>query len=200
MRLGMLLLTASALYGQAAADGVMSAEERAWLRSHLESSRDKLLAAIEGMTEEQWNFQPDATTWSVANVLEHLILTEGYFQGATKKMLADAAKPRIATATPEGDRKFAERIIDRSKKANAPEMLIPTKQWPTLENAAGEFIVRRQKSIDYISATQDALRAHSGGANPTDVYQYWILVSAHSMRHTAQIEELKAHARFPKKK
>lgn len=200
MRLGIFLLTASALYGQAAGEGMMSAEERAWLRSHMENSRDKLLAAIEGMTAEQWNFQPDATTWPAANVLEHLILTEGYFQEATKKMLADAPKPRIATATPEGDRKFAERIIDRTKKAKAPEMLIPTKQWPTLENAAGEFVIRRQKSIDYISQTQDALRAHSGGANPTDVYQYWILVSAHSMRHTAQIEELKAHPAFPRKK
>ncbi|MBS1827968.1 MAG: DinB family protein [Acidobacteria bacterium] len=197
MRLGILLVMSSALFGQ---EGAMSAEERAWLKEHMETSRSNLLAAIEGVTAEQWNFKPDAATWSIANVLEHLILTEGYFQEATKKMLAGPERPRIATANPDGDKAFAARITDRSKKAKAPEMLIPTNQWPTLETAAGEFLVRRQKTLDYIGQTQDPLRSRSSeGATPTDVYQYWILVSAHSMRHTAQIEELKAHPAFPKK-
>ncbi|MBL8174080.1 MAG: DinB family protein [Bryobacterales bacterium] len=193
-------MSAPVLLAQAT-DGAMSVEERRWLRSHLESSRDALLAAVDGLTAGQWNFKPDPATWSVANVIEHLILTEGYFQEATKKMLAEPAKPRIATATAEGDRKFAARIADRSRKAKAPEMLVPTNQWPSLQDASAEFAARRRKSLDYVAQTQDPLRAHSSpGAAPVDVYQYWVLVSAHAMRHTAQIEELKKHPSFPPKK
>jgi hypothetical protein len=191
------LLFAVAALGQS--NGGMTDEERTYLKNYMESTRANLLKAVDGLNSSQWTFKPDAATWSVANVLEHLILTEGYFQGATQKMLADAEKPRVATATAEGDRKLAARIEDRSAKAKAPEMLVPTNQWPTLEAARAEFLSRRGKTIEYLGSTKDALRAHSGGgATPMDVYHYWVLVAAHSARHTAQIEELKQHAGFPK--
>lgn len=184
---------------RAQGDGAMSDTERTWLREHMEQTRMNLLAAVEKVTAAQWSFKPDEATWSIANVLEHLVLTEGYFQQATQKMLASPVAARLATATAEGDRKVFERIADRSQKAKAPEMLVPTNQWPTLEAAVAEFIFRRQKTIDYLGETKDALRAHaSGGKSPMDAYQYWVLVSAHSARHTAQIEELKQHPGFPK--
>jgi hypothetical protein len=197
MKILAILLFTTAAFAQA--DGGMNDEERAYLKSYMESTRANLLKAVEGITPAQWTFKPDAATWSPANVLEHLILTEGYFQEATKKMLATPEKPRVATATPEGDRKVAARIEDRSAKGKAPEMLIPTNQWPSLDAARTEFLARRAKSLDYLATTKDALRAHSGSSNnPMDVYQYWVLVAAHSARHTAQIEELKKHASFPK--
>jgi hypothetical protein len=198
MKILAALLFASAAFAQG--EGGMKDEERSYLKSYMESTRANLLKAVEGVTAAQWSFKPDETSWSVANVLEHLILTEGYFHEATKKMLAAPDKPRIASATAEGDRKVAARIEDRSAKAKAPEMLIPTNQWPSVEAARTEFLARRAKSIEYIATTNDALRAHSGGGNnPMDVYQYWVLVAAHSARHTAQIEELKKHESFPKR-
>jgi len=197
MKILVCVLFASAAFGQNS--GGMTDEERSYLKDYMESTRAKLLKAVEGITAAQWTFKPDDKTWSVANVLEHLILTEGYFQGATQKMLAEAEKPRVASATAEGDRKLAARIEDRSAKAKAPEMLVPTNQWPTLDAARTEFLARRGKTIEYVASTKDALRAHSGsGSNPMDVYHYWVLVAAHSARHTAQIEELKQHPGFPK--
>jgi len=49
--------------------------------------------------------------------------------------------------------------------------------------------------------TQDALHDHvmdHPAAGPLDAYAWMLLVSAHSERHTAQINEVKADPKFPK--
>ena len=55
--------------------------------------------------------------------------------------------------------------------------------------------------MDYVRTTNDDLRDHFG-PHPTlgtlDGYQWILLISAHSERHTKQIEEVKADPNFPK--
>lgn len=187
----------AAALAQDAGSGAMTAEERGLLVDHMRRTHDALRASIRGLTPEQWNFKPDAATWSVANVAEHLILTEGYFQKANRDLLATPARPR--SATPEADQRILHQIEDRSKKAKAPEMLVPTGKWTTVAEADSEFAERRASTIGYLQSTSDALRTHfSGGNSKMDVYQYFLLVTAHTARHTRQIEELKSHPAFPK--
>ncbi len=53
-----------------------------------------------------------------------------------------------------------------------------------------------------MKGTQDDLRAHSAPhpvLKTIDAYQWLLLLSAHSARHAAQIEEVKADPNFPKK-
>jgi len=55
--------------------------------------------------------------------------------------------------------------------------------------------------MDYVSTTNDDLRDHMGPhpvLGPLDAYQWILLISAHSERHTKQIEEVKADPNFPK--
>ena len=55
--------------------------------------------------------------------------------------------------------------------------------------------------MDYVRTTNDDLRDHFGPhpmLGTMDAYQWILLISAHSERHTKQIEEVKADPNFPK--
>jgi hypothetical protein len=109
---------------------------------------------------------------------------------------------RPATSTAETDRKIVAMIKDRSKKATAPEPIVPKGTFATPAEAAREFTARRQKTIEYIKSTKDELRAHfadNGPPGPMDSYQLLLLPAAHSSRHTAQILEVKTNPGYPTK-
>src|SRR5262245_63236982 len=91
-------------------------------------------------------------------------------------------------------------IPDRSRKAKAPEPLVPTGRWSTPE-ALDHFQQSRANTIQYLQSTPD-LRGHATAENPfqqpMDGYQWLLFIAAHSERHTKQILEVKADPNFPK--
>ncbi|MGA8540262.1 MAG: DinB family protein, partial [Terriglobales bacterium] len=93
------------------------------------------------------------------------------------------------------------RVPDRSHKAQAPEFLKPTNRWATREELTMAFEDSRKATMDYVRTTNDDLRDHFA-PHPVfgtlDAYQWILLISAHSERHTKQIEEVKADPNFPK--
>ena len=59
----------------------------------------------------------------------------------------------------------------------------------------------RDKTIAWTKATTEDLRAHAAphpAFGPLDAHQWILLVAGHSARHTAQIEEVKTAAGYPK--
>jgi hypothetical protein len=108
------------------------------------------------------------------------------------------ARPERSNA--QVDHMLVAGVQDRSQKATAPEPITPSGKFATPEEAAREFIKRRDHSIEYVKATQDDLRLHvaDGPVGPMDAYQFLILMASHSARHTAQIREVQANAGYPK--
>ncbi len=102
----------------------------------------------------------------------------------------------------EKDENILKLVADRSRPAQAPEPLKPTNNFPTPEAAKAEFSKRRAGSIEYVRSTKDDLRNHavvSGGPiGIMDAYQQLLLMAAHTERHTAQINEVKAATGYPK--
>ena len=102
--------------------------------------------------------------------------------------------------TPLSDEKLLASLLDRSTKFQAPEMLKPTNRWATREALTKDFLAARDKTITYVKTTTDDLHGH-GGPHPVfkmlDGYQWVLLISGHSARHTAQIEEVKASPGYP---
>ena len=92
-------------------------------------------------------------------------------------------------------------MVDRSHKAQAPEILRPTGRWATEAELTKAFEASRKANMDYIKTTNDDLRDHFFDHpvfGTLDGYQWLLLLSAHSARHTEQIEEVKADPNFPK--
>jgi hypothetical protein len=184
-----------------AAEGSMSADERAYLLDQLETSKKNMLASIQGLTAAQWKFKPAPAVWSVQECAEHIILAEEYIFGGTQQLLKTPAVPRPATSNTEVDHKLVAGVEDRSRKATAPEPLVPSAKYATPEDAAREFTARRDKTIAYAKTTNDDLRVHAGPgpAGPMDAYQGLLLLASHSARHTAQIREVESNEGYPKK-
>jgi hypothetical protein len=182
------------------ATGAMTDTERSYLLAQLDESKKNFLASIEGLTPAQWRFKAAPDRWSVAECAEHIVKAEPFIFAGAEKILKTPAVPRPATSTAEVDQKIIAGVKDRSHKAKAPEPIVPSGIYATPADAAQAFIAARAKTIDYVKTTNDALRTHvgPGPAGPMDAYQFLLLLSAHSARHTEQILEVEADPNYPK--
>jgi hypothetical protein len=183
-----------------AGEGSMTSAERIYLLEQLEASKKNMIASIHGLTAAQWKFKPAPTVWSVQECAEHIILAEDYIFGGAQQIRQIPAVPRPATSNAEVDKKIVAGVEDRSKKATAPEPLVPAAKFATPDDAIREFTARRDKTIAYVKTTNDELRVHvgPGPAGPMDAYQFLLLLASHSARHTLQIREVQANAGYPK--
>jgi hypothetical protein len=178
----------------------LTTAERDRAVSELTSSRQQFLDSVAGLSPAQWNFKPDADTWSVAECAEHITLSEDFIFG----LIHD----KIMQAPPQPDKKpvvtddyILKAVVDRSQKFKAPEPLVPTHKWATTQAMLDHFKESREHTIAYVRDTQDDLRAHVGDhpvLKTMDAYQWILLLSAHSQRHTAQLNQVKANPNFPK--
>ena len=184
----------------AAENGAMNDAERAFLVDQLEQSKKQFLTSIAGLTEAQWRFKPDPKVWSVAECAEHLILAEDYLFGVSQKVLKTPAVERPESSTSEKDKTLVALVGDRSKKATAPEPIVPSGRFATPADATREFTERRDRSLAYARTSNDDLRVHinKGPLGTMDAYQFLLLMAAHTSRHTAQIREVQANADYPK--
>jgi uncharacterized damage-inducible protein DinB len=180
--------------------GAMSDTERAYLLDQLQQSKKAMLASIEGLSEAQWTFKPAPAVWSVQECAEHIVLAESYIFSGSQQILKTPAVARPERSNSEVDHVIVTRVQDRSQKATAPEPLVPGRKFATPADAAKAFTEARDQTIAYVKSTQDDLRTHvgPGPAGPMDAYQFLLLLSSHSARHTAQIREVEANAAYPK--
>ena len=179
--------------------GTLQRGERDRAMSHLHATRKQFLDSIDGLSPAQWNFKPDEKTWSVAEVAEHIAISEDtLFQMIEKQILPAPAK---TVDLKSNDEAILKGLADRSKKFQAPEMLQPVHRWKNREELTQHFKASRDKLIAYIDKTIDDLRSHTA-PHPVfkelDAYQWILLISGHSERHTMQILEVKANPNFPK--
>ena len=184
-----------------AQNGALTPEERSYLVDQLGKSKQAFIGSIQGLTEAQWTYKAAPEKWSIKDCAEHLILAEDFIFAGSQKMLQAPAQPRAATSTPEHDREIFAMVQDRSHKATAPEPIKPTGQWSTVDDAIAEFTKRRERNISYVRDTNDELRTHSSSDTPLgtmDAYQVLVLMAAHTLRHTAQIQEVKTSPGYPK--
>ncbi len=177
--------------------------ERKEAIKYLNETRKNFLAEIKGLSEAQWKFKSAPDRWSVAEVAEHIAVSEETLMGmVTERIMKSPATPEKKEAAMGKDDLLRKQVTDRSTKVQAPEMLKPTNRWATVSDLAKAFNASRDKNINYVQTSQEDLRSHFGPhplLKDLDAYQWIILISAHSARHTDQIKEVKADPNFPKK-
>ena len=194
-----LLIAATASVAQTT---TLTPGEREAALKHLQATHDAFLQSISGLSEKQWRFKPAPDRWSVAEVAEHITISESSILGLVQKQfLASPAAPEKRAEVQGKDQIILEKVPDRSHKAQAPEFLKPTNRWANREELTKAFDEERKATIDFVKTTNDDLRDHFG-SHPVfgalDSYQWILLISAHSERHTKQIAEVKADPNFPK--
>jgi uncharacterized damage-inducible protein DinB len=179
----------------------LTRHDRDFALSHLHASRKMLLDAIAGLTPAQWKFKPAPARWSIAECAEHVALSEDFMFERVQRMLKAPATPG---KKPEvSDEALIRDSADRSQKAKADEPRTqPQGRWGTPARLAEYFKARRERTLDYVRTTQDALRSHFAGAGTPsetfDAYQWLLLIAGHTERHVLQINEVKADPGYPR--
>jgi DinB superfamily len=169
---------------------------------YLEQTKKGVVDATAGLSEAQWNFKPSPDRWSVAEVMEHLAVAEDMIRAMDqdKVMKSPVVPLRDAVELKKIDDSVIANVPDRSHKVQAPEPMKPTNRFGSPQEAEKHFLESRATTEEYLKNTHD-LRAHTMDSPmgvPLDGYQWILLLTAHSERHTKQILEVKADPNFPK--
>lgn len=178
--------------------GPLAQGERDYALSQLQATRKMVLDTAAGLSAAQWNYKPSDGGWSIAQIADHILLSEGFMMTELKKQLdTPAVAPRFGNSD---DLKFYASVADRSQKAKAPQALQPPAKALPQTELAKRFAAARDRTLDYVRTTQDDLRAHisSFGDQAHDAYEWLLAIAAHTERHMGQIKEVMASPGFPK--
>ncbi|MEJ6981523.1 DinB family protein [Pedobacter sp. P351] len=175
--------------------------ERRHAINFLQETQENLLKKLSGLTPEQLNFKADAASWSVAECLEHIAVSENNLFGLTQMALKEPADPSKRNEVKMSDAALVQMITDRSIKRTASETFKPTGKFGSYEATLKEFKTKREFNINYIKTTSDDLRNHyyDFPFGKVDAYQTILFMAGHSKRHTDQIEEIMKNVNFPRK-
>jgi hypothetical protein len=178
----------------------LTPEERSAAVAELEASRRRLLATLEGLTEEEWRSRPWPDRWSIAECAEHITAAElplAKFVAVS----ATAQPPDQERREIRGKDDFVRRFLrDRSRLDDAPERIRPKGRFATREDTVRAFEERRAANLVYVRETSDPLRdrfAPHPFAGVIDGYQWVLFLAAHTDRHAEQIEEIRSQFCHP---
>ncbi len=177
----------------------LSQHDRDFAMSYLHATRKAFLDMTSNLSEEQWKYKPAPDRWSAGEIAEHLTIVEnGLWDYALRGMEHPLTEPGAKKQF--DDDGFIKIVTDRSKKAQAPEMFRPAGRW-THEEIISEFRERRDAHILFMEKTLNDLRGSltKGPFGVVDVYQFLLMIPAHTERHLAQMKEVMDSPGFPKK-
>jgi uncharacterized damage-inducible protein DinB len=200
---GYILLTLLVVTGLAGtlSNTTLTKKERKFAAGFLKDTKSDLLKSVKGLSEEQLNFKPAADQWSVKECVQHLALSEEALWGLLQSGMQQAANPEKRSELSFTDEQFIKMISSRERKVKTMEAFYPEKsKWKTMDETVEAFKKKRADLTEYVKTTTEDLRNHVMQApmGMIDGYQVLLLIAAHTTRHTAQINEVKADPKFPK--
>ncbi len=183
----------------AAGQGLTSTDREKGLR-YLADTRNGAVEATNGLSDAQWKFKPAPDRWSIAEIIEHLVLVESFLQENVRPRLASSTATVQDRDPKEVDAMILAKMPDRSSKYQAPPPIVPTGRW-TPQVALDRFLASRQQTVAFLKSDADlrgpVVTHPAFGA--MDGYEWILAIAAHSERHTKQILEVKADPNFPAK-
>jgi hypothetical protein len=178
----------------------ISGKERKFAASHLKDTKNDVLKSVKGLLQAQLDFKAAPDRWSIKECAYHIAIAEKDLWQMLDESLKKPANPEKRPEIKMTDDQVINMMEDRSKKIKTTESFEP-KNTPfnTLDEAMESFKSLRAGHIKYMKTTTEDLRNHviQLRVGWIDCYQLCLFMSAHSNRHTQQIEEVKADPNFP---
>lgn len=156
---------------------------------HLLETRNNLLNEIDGLAHEEMNYHSEENRWSIAQICNHLALSEETFA----KAIAYGLKKSNITAEP----KKIEYLLDRSIKLEAPEIVMPQIESAETHEIIDQLDTSRNLLNNILSSIEDrSILADKSVKHPylgdLPLYQWIELIYLHEQRHIEQIKEIKS--------
>ncbi|NNM24097.1 MAG: DinB family protein [Flavobacteriaceae bacterium] len=179
--------------------GGLTKEEREMAAAELNQSKERLMSAIEGLNEEQLDFKIDDNSWSIAECVEHLAISEISFAEMLQGMLKAPADPSKRADVKVSDKELIAMLVDQTNKVKTQQPFEPTGKFGSHEATVEKFLEKRAAAIDFVKSTKEDLRnrVQEFPFGSVDGFQVLLFTSAHTERHVRQIEEIMADIDFP---
>lgn len=179
---------------------VFTEKDREFALKYLNDTREDYVKQLTGISDAQLNFRAGEGRWTIAEIAEHITVVENALfgmmtaPGAAKSLKCDEL-PRFA------DTALVLAITNRSQKFTAPEQVRPNGRWKTREDLLSNFEKTRAVTAGYIKNNQADLRSTfvQSPMGNIDSFQGILFIAGHGDRHLAQLKEVKADAKYPKK-
>ena len=169
----------------------MNDAERKIYLTYMEESQQSMLETLEEVSEEAFLQRPDEDTWTVAEVVEHVVSIERGILLRIKKM--GNSGEFSAEETPQSNEELLNLISSRELKVKAPEAVHPKGRYTHKSQAVEAFTSSRKEIQEFIQTTELPLEKicfphpRFGVFNG---YNWLVFLAGHSLRHVEQIREL----------
>ena len=155
----------------------------------IEMIRNKVLANVDELTDDQLNQRNSDDKWSIAQLLRHLYDSE---TGLTL-MIKSALEKSDSTAT---EKKPLLMILDRTKRGKVPEERAPSLEFTTKDQLVSQLAESRQTLLKLINEIKDQDGVYQKAIpfpkfDSLNLGQCIEFIGLHELRHFEQLNEIK---------
>ena len=172
-------------------------------------AKDKVIAEFSDLTIEQFNWKPNPHSWSIAQCLHHLVISDSAYFPQLKRIIDGFYKMSLWQKYNPFSRKFGQLLKDQLQEQPTKKMKAPKKIQPSASNMNLEFVEGYYKNLDsfmdYISKCITVDIDKIIIASPiTSIITYSLrdalqFLAQHEHRHINQAIRIKVNEGFPKK-
>lgn len=178
---------------------MLTDRERQRAIESLNSTKQVLLDAVAGVSDNQAHWRPAADRWSILEYVEHLAIADDELIALVRRCLDTPAHHETEEERRERQNKIRATPIPRGVN-RAPEVMRPKARFASLGEAVAAFLAARERTLEFARTTQEDLRSHFSPhpvLGPMDGYQ-WLVGNAHHVEtHAGHIRELRSLPGFP---
>jgi len=176
----------------------MKEADKKEIQSALQDGMNALAEALRGVGEDTARLRPQRDSWSVLECVEHVALTETALLSRLRE-----AKPAEASHEDRArEARFQELALNRLRRIEAPELVIPTAQSQSLAGACETFRNIRAETIRFIDDFEGDLKSwlttHPLITRPVNCYEMLLLIALHPKRHAQQIAGIREQLSRPR--
>jgi hypothetical protein len=194
MKLSIVLLILTIPCVRIASGAPMTAPDREHLIAHMEMTGSWLIDEVGHLTATQLNFRMAPDRWTIAEVVEHLVIAEPIYWRDFRAAMDKAPEKMVKQAT---DADILWYGIDRTRHEKTEPRKDPKGKPVDVPQGLEQFRKLHATMLDYARETSDDLRGHAFPDWGVDAYQCLLMISTHAQRHILQIREIKASSGFP---
>ena len=159
--------------------------------------REAIAPLSPALSPAQWSWKPDAATWSIAEIAEHLVLVERAILFRLHSASADGLEKT------EGKEEVLVNLTLRTVKFPAPARLVPTGKYAAAADFEIDMSTARAATLAWAQDPNTHLEKH---VMPHPAFgelhgrQWLLMIAQHTLRHIAQIREVIAHPEYPNRR
>lgn len=177
----------------------LSKDDRSKMLNHLKQTQNELFATVKGLTTEQLNFRSSEDSWSIAECVEHIAISEKNIFGLVEAALQTEPDVSRRSEVQMSDEQVLGIITSREQKVKTRPEFEPEERFGDYAGSLKTFKERRKENLTFVKRTEEDLRNRycTLPFGTIDACQAMLFLSGHVQRHTDQIKEIMESDQFP---